>query len=67
MPTVLTGSSTLTYLIPCSSSSDGGGYRGYFGMGMEDLDNKDGTRDLAMEEGNCGSSDKIIEAEGTNR
>eukprot|EP00956_Cyclotella_meneghiniana_P023903 scaffold47328_cov85-Cyclotella_meneghiniana.AAC.3 len=48
------------------SSSDGGGYRGYFGMGMEDLDNKDGTRDLAMEEGNCGISDEIIEAEGTN-
>ena len=48
------------------SSSDGGGYRGYFGMGMEDLDNKDGTRDLAMEEGNCGISDEIIEAEGSN-
>lgn len=26
------------------------GYRGYFGIGAEDLDNKDGTRDLANEE-----------------
>ncbi|KAL7494294.1 hypothetical protein ACHAWT_003364 [Skeletonema menzelii] len=26
------------------------GYRGYFGIGAEDLDNKDGTRDLASEE-----------------
>ena len=26
------------------------GYRGYFGIGSEDLDNKDGTRDLASEE-----------------
>jgi isopenicillin N synthase-like dioxygenase len=26
------------------------GYRGYFGIGEEDLDNKDGTRDLAYEE-----------------
>ena len=27
------------------------GYRGYFGIGMEDLENKDGTRDLNKEEG----------------
>eukprot|EP00804_Cyclotella_cryptica_P030366 CCRYP_011911-RA/>CCRYP_011911-RA protein AED:0.12 eAED:0.31 QI:0/0/0/1/1/1/2/0/494 len=27
------------------------GYRGYFGIGMEDLENKDGTRDLVKEEG----------------
>ena len=29
------------------------GYRGYFGIGMEDLDNKDGTRDLVKEEGDA--------------
>lgn len=35
------------------AGQDGGssGYRGYFGIGMEDLENKDGTRDLAKEEG----------------
>ena len=26
------------------------GYRGYFGIGAEDLDNEDGTRDLARED-----------------
>jgi isopenicillin N synthase-like dioxygenase len=29
------------------------GYRGYFGIGMEDLENKDGTRDLVKEEGDA--------------
>mmetsp|Transcript_37088 Transcript_37088/g.66810 ORF Transcript_37088/g.66810 Transcript_37088/m.66810 type:complete len:497 (-) Transcript_37088:126-1616(-) len=32
-------------------SSGKKGYRGYFGIGGEDLDNKDGTRDLLAEEG----------------
>ena len=31
-------------------ASEKKGYRGYFGIGAEDLDNKDGTRDLASEE-----------------
>jgi isopenicillin N synthase-like dioxygenase len=39
----------------CSNKGEGNnkssGYRGYFGIGMEDLENKDGTRDLAKEEG----------------
>ncbi|KAL3788619.1 hypothetical protein ACHAWO_011835 [Cyclotella atomus] len=36
------------------------GYRGYFGIGMEDLKNKDGTRDLVAEEGgdNTGKGDQ---------
>jgi isopenicillin N synthase-like dioxygenase len=38
-----------------NNSDDGdatnSGYRGYFGIGMEDLENKDGTRDLVQEEG----------------
>jgi len=33
------------------NEGDRSGYRGYFGIGMEDLENKDGTRDLAKEEG----------------
>ena len=37
------------------------GYRGYFGIGGEDLDNKDGTRDLDAEEG------AISEKDATNK
>jgi len=33
------------------------GYRGYFGIGMEDLENKDGTRDLISEEGSTNAVD----------
>eukprot|EP00970_Alexandrium_tamarense_P015780 scaffold5476_cov195-Alexandrium_tamarense.AAC.11 len=40
-----------------NGSSGSGGYRGYFGIGMEDLENKDGTRDLSKEEEEKGGSD----------
>ncbi|KAL3826559.1 hypothetical protein ACHAXA_003623 [Cyclostephanos tholiformis] len=42
-----------------SSASDGGvgGYRGYFDVGSEDLEYRDGTRDLSAEEGGRGGTE----------
>jgi len=37
------------------------GYRGYFGLGKEDLENKDGTRDLEAEEG--GAKQRIMKGD----
>lgn len=39
-----------------------GGRRGYFGLGAEDLENKDGTRDLDAEERNGGVEEKQAKA-----
>ncbi|KAL7480035.1 hypothetical protein ACHAW6_005744 [Cyclotella cf. meneghiniana] len=41
-----------------SNFKNSNGYRGYFGIGMEDLENKDGTRDLVKEEGGAMQSCK---------
>jgi len=43
--------STKLKVSSCNNSENKKGYRGYFEIGGEDLDNKDGTRDLLSEEG----------------